>query len=195
MTLCSDVDFRSPPIDEPLSASKFTGLTIKAALLLGFGLTFGIWKEIAGLLSVSLVTVESIARTSYRSSTSTTWPSSYCMRFGGVSFRRLLSVDLTTHQAIREKTEHHQSNGDVHPISTPQEADERNHNPRNWRGDQEEQPKLNESAPAERPRVRDDPADRSQVIRFASEHVILRPQKTMPRQIENSSAQDDSRRS
>jgi len=31
------------PGDEPLSASTFTGLTIKAALLLGFGLTFGIW--------------------------------------------------------------------------------------------------------------------------------------------------------
>jgi len=62
------------------------------------------------------------------------------MRCGGVSFRRLLSVDLTTHQAIREKTEHHQSNGDVQPISTPQEADERKKDPRDWRGDQEKRP-------------------------------------------------------
>ena len=74
------------------------------------------------------------------------------------------------------------------------EPDDRDHDTSNRRSNEQQEPKLNDAASAEPPRVSDDAADRSEVARFTVERLVRGPFEAVPSQEHDTAAgHDDSR--
>ena len=93
----------------------------------------------------------------------------------------------TAAQIAGQQNQHDERNRDIQPVALPEEPDHRKRHAGDGRSDQQEHPKLDDSAPVQRRRIGNYSADRAQVTWFASEDAVMRSSDAVT-QVDDSSA-------
>src|SRR6478736_9510537 len=100
---------------------------------------------------------------------------------------------VPSEKAIDQKSQHNSSHHHVGPIPLPQKREQREHNSRNRRSNQNQQPELNQPPPVQRRSITSNRRHLLVFRRLALEHAIIPHRSGMTRQVHCSTRKYDQR--